>query len=75
MTQEFKTRESYMEYWGIAHISNNDLADLRPKIFKGIKAYRNVDLSNDKMVAGATQDIIGLLEDKIYDREEEKNEL
>ena len=39
---------------------NPDLAELRPKIFKTISAYRNMDFNNDKMIENLTNDLLRL---------------
>ena len=33
-------------------------SELRPKIFKAISAYRNMDFDNDKMIENLTNDLL-----------------
>ena len=37
---------------------NPDLAELRPKVFKVISAYRHMNFNNDKMIAKITNDLL-----------------
>jgi len=51
-----ENKEAYAEWMSMS--KSFDIAELRPKVFKTISAYRNMNLDNDKMIEHLTNDIL-----------------